>query len=128
MKQLFISDLHLDADCPQRLEAFERILQYACLNEANTYILGDLVEVWIGDDDDCEFADQLRGILRIYALRTPVYFMHGNRDFLIGSQFSQDTSIELLDDPTVITVSGKRSLLAHGDAYCTSDENGKKTF
>ena len=89
---------------------------------SETYILGDLVETWIGDDDDCTFADQLRGILREHAEQVPLFLMHGNRDFLIGEKFAQDVCATILEDPTIIEIQGERVLLSHGDAYCTSDE------
>ena len=122
MNRLFIADLHLDSTTPQKFFTLSRVLAHAARRECETYILGDLVESWIGDDDDCSFADQLREVLREHAKKVPLFLMHGNRDFLVGQQFASAVRATILDDPTVIEVQGKRVLLSHGDAYCTSDE------
>ena len=85
------------------------------------YVLGDLVEVWVGDDDDSRIADAVRAALAAAARRCDLYVMRGNRDFLFGKRFAADTGATLLDDPAVVDVDGERLLLAHGDAYCTGD-------
>lgn len=122
MNRLFIADLHLDSSAPQKLVALEATLATAIGQDCEVYILGDLVETWIGDDDDSEFADSLRDVLRTSSRHIPLYLMHGNRDFLIGAKFTSDVGATLLNDPTVIKIQGERVLLSHGDAYCTSDE------
>lgn len=85
------------------------------------YVLGDLAEVWVGDDDDGATANALREALAEAAARHAVFVMRGNRDFLLGDRFATDTGVALLADPSVIEVDGQRVLLAHGDAYCTRD-------
>ena len=121
MTSYFLSDLHLDIDQPNCLRALDRTLEAACREDADIYILGDLVEVWVGDDDDCEFADLLRNTLRKYGERTSMFLMHGNRDFLFGPKFASDVQATLLDDPTTISLGNQNVLLSHGDAFCTSD-------
>ncbi len=86
------------------------------------YILGDFFEVWIGDDDDAELNQTIIAALKtLTSSNTPVYIMHGNRDFLIGKQFCQQTGCQLLPDPTVINLYGRNVLLMHGDTLCTDD-------
>lgn len=121
MNRLFIADLHLDSSTPEKLFTLRRVLTDATQQDCSIYILGDLVETWIGDDDDSEFADQLRQVLRVHVHKVPLYLMHGNRDFLIGQRFAADVDATILDDPTVIEVQGERVLLSHGDMFCTSD-------
>jgi UDP-2,3-diacylglucosamine hydrolase len=120
---LFISDLHLDDSRPQITRLFE---DYLASDEARSadavYILGDLVEAWIGDDDDAELPTRIAHATR--ALRdsgVPVYFMVGNRDFLLGDNFAQRAGFTLLDDGTVHDLYGRRTLLMHGDVLCTDD-------
>ncbi len=121
MTALFVSDLHLDSGQQHHLRALDKLLDGAVRSSSDIYILGDLVEVWVGDDDDDEFADELRSLLRRHGSRTSMSLMHGNRDFLFGAQFVSDIGATLLEDPSVIELGGQRVLLAHGDAYCTSD-------
>lgn len=121
MNRLFIADLHLDSTSPQKLVTLQTVLANAVHLDCEIYILGDLVETWIGDDDDCIFSNQLRDILRVSSKRVPLYLMHGNRDFLFGQKFATDVGATILDDPTVIEIEDRRVLLSHGDAYCTSD-------
>lgn len=85
------------------------------------YILGDLFEVWVGDDDDGPVANRVRTALAAAARRCPLFVMPGNRDFLFGERFAEDTGATLLPDPALVEVDGERLLLAHGDAYCTGD-------
>ena len=118
---LFLSDLHLDATRPVHMEALDHVLNKAAHAGESIYILGDLVELWVGDDDDSEFATRLRSMLMQHSNRTEINLMHGNRDFLFGERFANETNVNLLPDPTVIQIGGNPVLLAHGDAYCTSD-------
>lgn len=115
----FISDLHLRAEEPATVQAWQRYLQ--CCNADALFILGDLFELWIGDDAAGDFelgcADALRAAARV----RPLFFMHGNRDFLVGSQFLDSCGIKLLTDPTVLGFAGQRWLLSHGDALCLDD-------
>ncbi|MCY3884955.1 MAG: UDP-2,3-diacylglucosamine diphosphatase [Gammaproteobacteria bacterium] len=121
MTALFVSDIHLDFDHEVRLRALDQVLNSALREDAEIYILGDLVEVWVGDDDDSAFADTLREMLGKYGERTALYLMHGNRDFLFGPQFASEVNAKMLDDPSIIELGNQRHLLSHGDAFCTSD-------
>ena len=122
MSTLFISDLHLDAARPHIVELFTRFLAGDARQADALYILGDLFESWIGDDDDSPLALQVAQSL--YALKqsgVPVFFMHGNRDFLLGEAYAKRAGMTLLDDPTVIEFGGQPTLLMHGDTLCTDD-------
>ena len=123
----FISDLHLDASEPHTFEAWVRYM-------ANTpadalFILGDLFEVWVGDDNADPFALQCKAVLTDTAKRLPVHFMCGNRDFLVGADLLASTGVHGLSDPTVLelgTLNGStptRILLSHGDALCLEDHD-----
>ena len=122
MASLFISDLHLDETRPQIVDLFVRFLAKEARGADALYILGDLVESWIGDDDGTQLAKSIAHALR--ALRdssVPVYFMHGNRDFLLGAEYAARAGMDLLVDPTVVEFDGERTLLMHGDTLCTDD-------
>ncbi|MCR9258280.1 MAG: UDP-2,3-diacylglucosamine diphosphatase [Pseudomonadaceae bacterium] len=118
MHRLFISDLHLDDPSAPAFLRFHECLTHESRRVDEIYILGDLVEMWIGDDDDSVAAQQLRQILKTISAQTPVYLMHGNRDFLFGEKFANDTGVTLLGDPHM-TDDGL--LLSHGDMLCTDD-------
>ncbi|KAF1005207.1 MAG: UDP-2,3-diacylglucosamine hydrolase [Luteibacter sp.] len=123
MSTLFIADLHLDDARPQITELFERYLASDEARAASAfYILGDLVEAWIGDDDDAALPTRIAKATR--SLRdsgVPVYFMVGNRDFLLGEAFAERAGLTLLEDGTVHDIEGKPTLLMHGDVLCTDD-------
>ncbi|HEX7816985.1 UDP-2,3-diacylglucosamine diphosphatase [Dyella sp.] len=123
MTTLFIADLHLDDSRPHITELFERYLASDDVRRADAlYILGDLVEAWIGDDDDAELPRRIAHASR--ALRdsgVPVYFMVGNRDFILGEDFAARAGFTLLDDGTVHNLYGRPTLLMHGDVLCTDD-------
>ena len=121
MKCSFISDLHLDADTPARNDAFAALLAHEARRCDELYILGDLTEVWVGDDDPSPFAEALRAQLLGATATCRVYLMHGNRDFLIGEAFANRCAIELLSDPHVVERNSHRLLLCHGDGLCTGD-------
>lgn len=123
MATVLISDLHLDNSRPQITALFERLLASAQVRAASAlYILGDLVEAWIGDDDDAELPGRIAAATRgVSKSGVPVYFIAGNRDFLIGEAFAQRAGITLLDDGTVHDIEGCRTLLMHGDVLCTDD-------
>lgn len=119
---LFISDLHLDPERPQITELFLEFLTGQAREAESLYILGDLFEAWIGDDDDSEHHQRVQDAMaEVSAAGVKTYFMHGNRDFLIGSRFAERTGFELLDDPTVVDLYGVPTLLLHGDTLCTGD-------
>ncbi|HUR90173.1 MAG TPA: UDP-2,3-diacylglucosamine diphosphatase [Ramlibacter sp.] len=117
----FISDLHLQATEPRTFEAWRGYMA-SCRADA-LFILGDLFEVWIGDDvlDEPGFAADCAAVLQATARRMPLFLMHGNRDFLVGDGLLRSCGATLLDDPTVFTLAGQRWLLTHGDALCVSD-------
>ena len=121
MPALFISDLHIDATRPHVLAGLQRLVATLSEDIDALYILGDLVEVWVGDDDDEPAAVAVRDTLGRAAESRAVHVMHGNRDFLFGDTFAAETGVALLEDPSVIDVDGQRVLIAHGDAYCTRD-------
>ena len=122
MAALFISDLHIDESRPHILDGLRSLLATESRRVDAIYILGDLVEVWVGDDDDGPTATAIRTVLADAASRCPLFVMHGNRDFLFGGRFAAETGASLIDDPAVIDVDGEAVLIAHGDAYCTHDE------
>ena len=123
MATLFISDLHLDPARPQITELFEKYLASDEVRHADAlYILGDLVESWIGDDDDAELPQRIaRAIRAVSDAGVPVYLMVGNRDFLLGEDFARRAGFTLLDDGTVHDLYGRPTLLMHGDVLCTDD-------
>jgi UDP-2,3-diacylglucosamine hydrolase len=121
-RTLFISDLHLAEDRPETIDRLARFLAEAVPGSDALYILGDLFEYWVGDDSlDQEFPSRIAQVMRPAASATPTFFMHGNRDFVIGSRFATETGIHLLADPTVVDLYGRRTVLLHGDTLCTGD-------
>ncbi len=119
---LFISDLHLNAQRPDITAAFVRFCEQRASQAEALYILGDLSDAWLGDDDDSEIAAILREqVSQLAKHGVSVFIMTGNRDFLMGQQFAHDCQCQLLDDPSVIELYGQRVLLMHGDSMCTGD-------
>jgi UDP-2,3-diacylglucosamine hydrolase len=120
---LFISDLHLSEDQPHTTQVFLNFARTTAPKADALYILGDLFEYWAGDDDrNTPFHQKIIHALRgISQQSTPVYIMHGNRDFLMDTQLAQDSHAALLADPTLIDLYGTPTLLTHGDALCTGD-------
>ncbi len=123
MASLFIADLHLDPARPQITALFESYLANDEVRHADAlYILGDLVEAWIGDDDDAELPQRIAVATRaVRDAGVPVYFMVGNRDFLLGKRFAERAGLTLLDDGVVHDIHGRPTLLMHGDVLCTDD-------
>ena len=122
MTTLFISDLHLDAERPQVTDLFGRFLREEARGADALYILGDLFEAWVGDDDPSETGDVVARELRAVADNgVPVHFIRGNRDFLLGDAYARRAGMTILPDPTVVMLYGKPTLLMHGDTLCTSD-------
>jgi UDP-2,3-diacylglucosamine hydrolase len=122
MSTLFISDLHLDPARPHIVELFTRFVAGDARRAEALYILGDLFESWIGDDDDSPLAHQVAESLSAFKdSGVPVFFMHGNRDFLLGETYARRAGMTLLDDPAVVEFGGERTLLMHGDTLCTDD-------
>ena len=118
-RTLFIADLHLCQEEPAITAGFLHFLQREAPHCDALYILGDLFEAWIGDDDPNALHQQVARALR--ALPVPVYFIHGNRDFLIGRRFAQACGMTLLPEEQVLTLYGRRLLIMHGDTLCTDD-------
>jgi UDP-2,3-diacylglucosamine hydrolase len=122
MTTLFISDLHLEADRPEIGEQFRDFLDEEAADAEALYILGDFFEYWVGDDDPDEYYASIKRSLREFTdIGVPVYFMHGNRDFMIGERFAAETGVTILPDPFRLELYGKAVLLSHGDALCTDD-------
>ncbi len=124
MTTLFISDLHLCEERPQINGLFTRFLDNIARDAEALYILGDLFEYWIGDDQLDH--DPLASVVAQQLARTAnqgtrIFFMRGNRDFLIGNRFAGEASLTLLSDPKQITLGEQRILLMHGDTLCTDD-------
>jgi UDP-2,3-diacylglucosamine hydrolase len=119
---LLISDLHLDPARPAHLSALEALLENHAGKADRLYVLGDLFEAWIGDDDDSPFNRQAIDAFRRFSdAGSELFFMHGNRDFLLGDKFADDCGGVLLDEGTVADLYGTRALLMHGDNLCTED-------
>ena len=119
---LFISDLHLDVQRPATTRLLLDFLASRCRAAQALYILGDLFESWVGDDDESRLYTTVTAALRsAVAAGTAVYLMHGNRDFLLGERFAAQAGCTLLDDPARIDLYGQATLLMHGDKLCTND-------
>jgi len=119
---LFISDLHLHPSRPKTTSLFLEFLRVEAAEAEALYILGDLFEAWVGDDEDVELAQSVRQALRrLHDSGVPVYVMRGNRDFLFGPRFASDTGAHLLPDPCVISLYDQPTLLMHGDLLCSDD-------
>jgi len=115
---LFVSDTHLSEDSPPGIERFNRFLDTHASKYEYLFILGDLFEYWIGDD-----ANQFNSVkIALQKLKTKIYFIHGNRDFLIGSDFLDKTNITLLDDFTLIQLGNQKAVILHGDTLCIDDK------
>lgn len=121
MSTAFIADLHLSPARPDITAAFCDFCQKHQSLDA-LYILGDLFDAWLGDDDPSDFAQQIKSQLRaLRAAGVSVYFMPGNRDFMLGQRFADEVGLRLLPDESVIELAGQRVLLMHGDTLCTDD-------
>lgn len=118
---IFISDLHLSEQTPPLNQLFDRCLQQWQGNIDALYILGDFFDVWIGDDDDSDFIRHIKSQLKSFTSITPIYFIHGNRDFLIGEKFAAESGIQLLTSPQKIKLYNHDYIIMHGDELCTDD-------
>lgn len=122
MATLFISDLHLAGERPHIITLFEAFLRQQASSAEALYILGDLFEVWLGDDaipDD--YQPIIQGLKALSDQGVPIYIMAGNRDFLLGEEFPRLSGCRLLNDPCIIQLYGEPTLLMHGDTLCTDD-------
>ena len=118
---LFIADLHLSADRPDITGAFLRFLQQQAVKADALYILGDLFEVWIGDDNPEPLLDTVATALATLSAQVPVYFIHGNRDFILRQAYANRAGMQLLPQQQVINLYGTPTLIMHGDSLCTLD-------
>jgi UDP-2,3-diacylglucosamine hydrolase len=122
LNTLFISDLHLDPASPGIQQQFLAFLADEARTARALYVLGDLFEVWLGDDDPAPSSRAIVQALRALTdAGVPCFVMHGNRDFLIGERFCRETGAQLIADGTVAEIHGERVLLLHGDVLCTDD-------
>ena len=127
MATLFISDLHLDESRPHIVDLYTDLLAGDARGAYALYILGDLFESWIGDDDDAALPARVAEATHALSdTGVPVYFMHGNRDFLLGADYAARAGMTLLTDPSVVDIGGERTLLMHGDTLCTGDVEYQK--
>lgn len=122
MTTVFISDLHLDAERPNITASFGDFIEHEARDAKALYILGDLFEAWVGDDDPSDVgafvADRLRALS---ASGVPISFIRGNRDFLLGEDYARRSGMTILPDPAVVVLDGNPTLLMHGDLLCTDD-------
>lgn len=128
MRTLFIADLHLSENHPQISTAFFNFLQQETENVQALYILGDLFEVWIGDDEHTPLMDEVALKLSTYAAQNNIqlYYIHGNRDFMIGKKYARQSLMQLLPEHFEIDLYGKKTLILHGDTLCLADKNYQK--
>jgi len=118
----FIADLHLAQNRPDITACFLRFLKNEATRAQHLYILGDLFEAWIGDDDDSEYLTTIaEALTALSALGTTIYYIHGNRDFLLGQRFAKKSSMILLPEIDLIDLYGKNVVIMHGDTLCTRD-------
>lgn len=121
-RYLFVSDVHLDDAAPEAQRQFLEFLRTHVAGARVLYILGDLFEAWVGDDDaGGERAAVLAALRELTGSGVACFLLHGNRDFLIGEDFCRQTGCQLLPDPVIADIDGERVLLTHGDALCTDD-------
>jgi UDP-2,3-diacylglucosamine hydrolase len=122
MTTLFVSDLHLDAERPDITRLFGEFVEREARDADALYILGDLFEAWVGDDDPSETGAFVAETLRALSdSGVPVHFIRGNRDFLLGDDYARRAGMSVLPDPAVVVLYGKPTLLMHGDLLCTDD-------
>ena len=122
MSTLFLSDVHLSQKNPQTTKTFLDFLPVAVKSAEVMYILGDLFDQWLGDDDDTPpHLEVITALARVTATGFPVYVMRGNHDFLLGKRFQSLTGCHSLTDPSIVNLYGSRALVTHGDSLCTDD-------
>ena len=122
MTTLFVSDLHLDPERPAITELFGRFLDGEARDADALYILGDLFEAWVGDDDPSEAGTFVAARLKALTdAGVPTYFIRGNRDFLLGDAYAKRAGMTILPDPAVILLQGEPTLILHGDLLCSDD-------
>lgn len=123
----FIADLHLAQNRPDMTACFLRFLKDEATQAQRLYILGDLFEAWIGDDDDSAYLITIaKALSTLSALGTTIYYIHGNRDFLLGQRFAEKSAMNLLPEVDLIDLYGKSVVIMHGDTLCTRDVGYQK--
>jgi UDP-2,3-diacylglucosamine hydrolase len=123
MARLFVSDVHLDAAAPDATRQFLEFLAGEARTAQALYILGDLFEAWVGDDDESSANGEVCAALRTLSQQVACFAMHGNRDFLLGPGFHDRSGCSLLPDPVIVQLDEEAVLLTHGDALCTDDHS-----
>ncbi|MEH2921098.1 UDP-2,3-diacylglucosamine diphosphatase [Samsonia erythrinae] len=127
MATLFIADLHLSLHEPAITAGFLRFLRHEAVHADALYILGDLFDAWIGDDDPQPLhATVAAEVYKLHQRGVPCYFVHGNRDFLLGKRFADESAMTLLPTETVLDLYGQKILILHGDTLCTDDHAYQK--
>ena len=122
MATLFIADLHLQTEEPAITAGFLRFLLGEAKSADALYILGDLFEAWIGDDDPNPLHREMAAAIKaLVDSGVPCYFIHGNRDFLIGKRYARESGMTLLPEEQVLDLYGRKVLIVHGDTLCTDD-------
>jgi len=120
---LFISDCHLDASRPEVTAALIQFIDERAVSSSHLYILGDLFEVWLGDDNPAAEQQPVIDSLQRLANNTAIFFIAGNRDFLLGQSFAAKVGFTLLEEPQVLRLGAERVVLIHGDTLCTDDHD-----
>lgn len=125
MRTLFIADLHLSENHRQVTDAFLGFLDKEANNVQTLYILGDMFEVWIGDDEHTPLMDEVARKLTALSKKnkTKIFYIHGNRDFMIGKRYAKQSSMTLLPEHSLIDLYGQKTLIMHGDTLCLFDKN-----
>ena len=118
---IFIADLHLSNNTPGAKKIFDRLIDNITDKTNALYLLGDLFQFWVGDDDCTIFNEEVKNTLKKISEKIPVYLMTGNRDFLLGETFARESGCTLITDPHLINLYGKKTLLTHGDLLCTKN-------
>lgn len=122
MTTLFVADIHLCAQQPAITAGFLHFLHHHATQASSLYILGDLFEAWIGDDDPTPLHAEIAAALNVlHQQGVSCFFIHGNRDFLVGRRFAHDSMMTLLPEKKVLELYGRRMLILHGDTLCTDD-------
>tara|TARA_B100000900_G_scaffold372494_1_gene352447 strand:- start:1428 stop:2153 length:726 start_codon:yes stop_codon:yes gene_type:complete len=123
MTTVFLSDIHISDQHPEISKHLEEFLLEEGSKTDAIFVLGDLFEYWLGDDDPNPLFREIKQLLkRLSDKNISIFFIHGNRDFLIGESFAEETGCHILNDPHIIDLCDKRVLISHGDMFCTDDK------
>ncbi|MBP9743318.1 MAG: UDP-2,3-diacylglucosamine diphosphatase, partial [Burkholderiales bacterium] len=121
MRLAFISDLHLCPQSESRNQTFSNLMSQWKKELDGLYILGDFFDFWCGDDDDNDFIRKIKHIFHDFTQAVPIYFIRGNHDFALGTEFAKATGITLIKDMSILKLPNTTVLLSHGDAFCSLD-------